>query len=74
MKIAMLLCNISRKYTSAKYIFLRHLQRKNLTRKMIQKKSEVKQKSSCLQNIFIEPYLLNQPVNVFLRDIPPFRT
>ena len=70
-KIAKLLCNFSTKYVNAKYIFLRHLQRENLTSKMIQRKSEVKQKSSRLCNEFVEPYLLNQPIIFFLRDIQP---
>ena len=64
-KITTLFSNFSRKCTSAKYIFLCNLHRENLPWKMIQRKSEVKQKSSWLWNKFVEPYLLNQPIIFF---------
>lgn len=66
--MATLFSYFSRKYISTKCIFLSHLQRGNLTWKTIKRKSEVKQKSSCSWNKFVEPNLLNQPIIIFLSE------
>ena len=67
--ITTLLFIFSRKNINTKYIFLSLLHRKTLAWKMIKRKSEVKQKSSCNWYELAEPCLPNQPINVFLRDI-----